>query len=706
MLALHSTGTVRRCSRVRGNPAHRPIHRRVRAAAAISSATACSLIAWLVAPPPAAAATGTITRELWTGVAGAAVSDIPVGTAPTSTGTLTQFEAPADSADNYGQRVRGYLVPPATGPYTLWIAGDDNVQLWLSTDASPANRRLVAQHSGWTAFREWTKYPTQRSAAIPLTAGSRYYVEALHKEGEVGDSLSVGWLRPGQSGSMPSEIIPGSALEPFGGSTGQCQHPQDAVPVPAGQSIQQAVNDHPAGTAFLLGAGVHRLAQVDPLPRNRFYGQLAPDCTRLTTLTGASQLTAFTRDGNRWWAPIGTAQQGQIHGRCEPGWGRCDYPNDVYVDNQPIRHEPDLNALGAGEYHVVRNDVPGQEEDDPRVYVGSDPAGHTIEIATARYAFGPGAADVTVSGLVIEKYAIPPQMGAIGDQDPSGGWRVENNEVRQNHGTGVKVGAGSVVRGNYLHHNGQQGFGATGDGVLLEGNEIAANNYAHVDPGWEAGAMKVQQTQNLVIRGNCVHHNAGPGIWVDIENTNALIEDNTVFHNDQMGIFFEISQGGTIRDNRVGRNGRANTDWLYGANIMVSTSENADVHHNDVEVDPAFGNAITIVWQDRPREGTQLPPYRGNGSRVHDNEVTFLGGSGVQGAADDFVSTDPRKGEVFRTNSFDANTYHATSVTAPHFAWDGNYTSLNFAGFRDYRQEAAGEIDTAVAARSWSCAAP
>ena len=65
---------------------------------------------------------------------------------------------------------------------------------------------------------EWDKFPSQKSSAVPainLTAGQRYYVEALQKEGDGGDDLAVGWARPGQSTSAPSEVIPGSVLSPF-----------------------------------------------------------------------------------------------------------------------------------------------------------------------------------------------------------------------------------------------------------------------------------------------------------------------------------------------------------------------------------------------------------------------------------------------------------------------------------------------------------
>ncbi len=168
--------------------------------------------------------TGTITQQKWDGISGTAVSDLTSNAnypnTPTSTSTLTSFEAASGVADNYGLRVSGYICPPTTGSYTFWIAGDDGVELWLSTNNSAANKVKIASHTGWTNSREWNKFTTQKSATISLTAGTQYYVEALMKEGYGGDNLAVGWAKPGQANTTPSEVIPGSALlpAPSGGS--------------------------------------------------------------------------------------------------------------------------------------------------------------------------------------------------------------------------------------------------------------------------------------------------------------------------------------------------------------------------------------------------------------------------------------------------------------------------------------------------------
>ncbi len=143
------------------------------------------------------------------------IADVPLNAAASGTDTLTSLEGPTGSGFDYAARIRGYLVPPVSGSYRFWIASDDQAELWLSASADPRDTVLIASTTTPVLPREWNKQPTQRSAAIFLVAGSRYSIEVLHKQGSGGDSLAVGWLKPGEVGSQPSEIVPGSALAPL-----------------------------------------------------------------------------------------------------------------------------------------------------------------------------------------------------------------------------------------------------------------------------------------------------------------------------------------------------------------------------------------------------------------------------------------------------------------------------------------------------------
>jgi len=163
---------------------------------------------------------GAILREVYTNISGASVASLTNNASypnsPSSTNWITDlFEVPVDVGDNYGQRIRGYILPPQSGLYTFWIASDDQSELWLSTNAWPATNYLrIATLTDWSNPREWTKYSSQQSAPIFLQAGSMYAIYALMKEGGGGDNLAVRWRLP--DGTM-EEPIPATRLLPPGG---------------------------------------------------------------------------------------------------------------------------------------------------------------------------------------------------------------------------------------------------------------------------------------------------------------------------------------------------------------------------------------------------------------------------------------------------------------------------------------------------------
>lgn len=163
----------------------------------------------------ATSATGGITREFFQLTATTWASPVPVPTtAPTTTTTLTSFVAPQNVADNYIQRIRGFLRPTVSGNYTFYVTGDDNSDLYISTSTDAASKTRIAYINGWTLNNELYKYPSQKSATIALVAGQNYYIEAVEQEGGGGDNLAVYWQTPTAPTAVPA-IIPGANLVPF-----------------------------------------------------------------------------------------------------------------------------------------------------------------------------------------------------------------------------------------------------------------------------------------------------------------------------------------------------------------------------------------------------------------------------------------------------------------------------------------------------------
>ncbi len=127
--------------------------------------------------------------------------------------TLTRLESPQTNPDlqGYAQWLRGWIIAPETGAYTFWIASDDSSEFWLSPNSDPSKKSLRSSVTEWTNSGEWTKYPSQQSRTITLTAGRPYYFEIFHQEGGGGDHVALSWKRP----SMPSgtrEILSGNVL--------------------------------------------------------------------------------------------------------------------------------------------------------------------------------------------------------------------------------------------------------------------------------------------------------------------------------------------------------------------------------------------------------------------------------------------------------------------------------------------------------------
>src|SRR5690606_14307332 len=100
---------------------------------------------------------------------------------PSSTSYPTSFQGPVNDGDNYGTRMRGWIVPPATGDYVFIATSDDESLVYLGVNADPRFKRPICGVPGATGLEEYDKYPAQTSGAIPLVAGRHYYVEMLHK---------------------------------------------------------------------------------------------------------------------------------------------------------------------------------------------------------------------------------------------------------------------------------------------------------------------------------------------------------------------------------------------------------------------------------------------------------------------------------------------------------------------------------------------
>lgn len=380
--------------------------------------------------------------------------------------------------------------------------------------------------------------------------------------------------------------------------------PPSGIRIPAGSSIQEAVDTAEEGSTFLLESGVHRLQQVEPKNGDTFLGEEG------TVLSGARVLDAFRREGDLW-VHEGVTVAGEERGRsaCRSEYPACSLPEDLFVDDELITRVLSVEEVDEDSWFLD----PASGE----LWLGRDPAGRTVEISVLPYAFDGEANGVTLDGLVIEKYASPAQRGTV---VAGAGWTITNTEIRFNHGQGVRLGPGLMLRDSYLHHNGQFGIAGGGVGAQIIDNEISHNGTAGFSAFWAAGGTKFLHVNDLVLRGNFVHSNWGPGLWTDGGGDGTTYEDNRVVGNEHAGIKHEISGSAKIVGNHVEGNGFGNSVDLRGPGILVRESGPATISGNRV-----VGNldAIVLLHQD---DRTNDTGNRLTGIEVTGNDIAFDGG--------------------------------------------------------------------------------
>ncbi len=423
--------------------------------------------------------------------------------------------------------------------------------------------------------------------------------------------------------------------------------PTPTVYLSPGDDIQSAVNAAPAGSTFVLQAGVYRMQSVVPQNGDIFSG------TGNVILNG-SQVLSFQLDpaGSGLWVANATAST-FFHGTCQIPYPLCGYSQDLFIDN--ILQAPASNpqSLAPGSWYFDRS--------NNTVYVPSNPAGHVVELGMQSYAFYGTAIGVQVNQLTIEKYANPAQYGAIGDHRSGTGWIINHVESRWNHGTGIALGSGSQILNSFIHHNGQLGISFLGTNCKAVNDEISWNNYAGFDTGWEAGGGKFFSSANLAVQSNYVHDNKGSGLWTDTDNVGTLYENNTVINNLNEGIKHEASFNAIIRNNTVKGNGNTSTVWLWNAQIELQASSNVEVYGNIVEVPAGGGNGIALINESRG-SGT-LGVYAAANDTVHDNAITYLGTEGRSGIVDSTT------GNTAVGNHFDYDHYMVKNGGSMHWDW-------------------------------------
>jgi hypothetical protein len=205
--------------------------------------------------------------------------------------------------------------------------------------------------------------------------------------------------------------------------------------------------------------------------------------------------------------------------------------------------------LSAGEFYVdwAANKVHVwlPNSDDPRA------AGNTVYGSNRELLMGAASKDtgkyVTIDGLTFRHAANFAQAPAVKTTD---GWVIKNTTIEKVGAVALGVyGKDNFVYNTRLLNNGQEGIMGGAVNALLVDNEIAGNNYKNYRISWEAGGGKLTRTQGLYMLNLHAHHNNGPGMWLDVYNTDYVFKGGYYHHNiakttyEGMGLMLEISDG-------------------------------------------------------------------------------------------------------------------------------------------------------------------
>ena len=438
-----------------------------------------------------------------------------------------------------------------------------------------------------------------------------------------------------------------------------------SITLSPGANIQAAVAAAPAGTTFVLKAGVYRLQSIVPKNNDHFTGAGSVE------LNG-SQVLSFQIDpaGSGYWVASATSDN-IMRGLCDSDHPLCGYDQDLFIDSSPQAPAGSISNLAAGSWYFDRT--------NGKVYIPTNPAGHVLELGTATYAFSGSASNVVIDHITVDKYAAPAQLAAIGGSGLGRGWEVNSVESCFNHGAGVYLGPGSQLLSSYVHHNGQIGIKFIGANGKAIGNEVSWNNYAGFSTIWEAGGSKFWATTNLLVQANYVHDNNGKGLWTDTDNVGTIYEQNTVQNNSGVGIQHEVSYAATIRNNIIQGNAPAPTTWLGNAQVRVMSSSDVNIYGNTVETAATGGNAIAVYNSTRG-SGT-LGLWVAANNYVHNNSITYLAAGGQSGFQNDGDAT------LATGNRFDYNTYTSADGGTGHWFW---YHWLTFPQMQTAGQELHG----------------
>ena len=245
----------------------------------------------------------------------------------------------------------------------------------------------------------------------------------------------------------------------------------------------------------------------------------------------------------------------------------------VFCDGKPLKQVALYRQLAESEgtYWVEAN---GQTVHF-RLFGDDSPEGHLIELTVREQCFAPKEpflSYIRLKGLVCEHAATGapvPQRGAI-SCGRGHHWVIEDCQVNWTNALAIDVGnecwhheveAGqkigyNVVRGCTIRDAGVCGIaGLFAERMLIEDNVIDGTGWQRMELSWEAGAVKLHNSVDGLIRRNVFKNTfRADHLWLDCGNENTRITSNLFLNGIEQreAIFIECTKEGVnLIDNNV-----------------------------------------------------------------------------------------------------------------------------------------------------------
>lgn len=312
-------------------------------------------------------------------------------------------------------------------------------------------------------------------------------------------------------------------------------------------------------------------------------------------LDGSSPVTTWAKSGSTWWSTYtyafdsspsftsggsdGTTAAWQF---VNPAYPMAAHPDQVFVDGIRLREVAGLGQVASGTFYV--------DDAADRLYVGTDPTGHEMRVSHLQKALSVRAADVSLEGFGVRRYATSmPQLGAVTLEkagDSATDLTIVDNATI---GLGVYNEPGIEVARVTSRANGLMGIMGNGAyDLTVDRARVVGNNTERFNSAPAAGGFKITRSRGLTVTDSVFSGNVGTGVWFDQSCHGVEFAGNDVVGNTAHGLFLELSAEAVLADNLVLDNGENG--------LKINNSGSVDIWNNTV-----VGNArqINLVQDNR-----------------------------------------------------------------------------------------------------------